>query len=178
MRTAALAAGLCASLAWIAGCGSSAAPPQPAAPRPDAQRFLSVDAPARLVRLTLALGYDGSASSQNIDGATKGALLFSVPTGWQVSIQCANRSLAALYACSLAQAPGAPLPQPSLAYVLHPAQGLARGRSAVFGFMPQIAGRYRAVALVRQSGTWSRSAGMWVVLRISAAGKPQAQWLR
>lgn len=177
MRTAVPAAGICALLCCIAGCGSSGAP-RPAAPRPDARSFLSVDAAARRVRLTLALGYDGSASSQNIDGATKGALLLSAPVGWKVSLECANRALAALYACSLAQAPGAPLPQPSLAYVLHPAQGLAFGRSAVFGFTPQRAGRYRLIALRRQDGAWSRSAGMWVVLRISPAGEPQAQWLR
>jgi hypothetical protein len=175
--TAALAAGLCALPPCIAGCGSSARPPQPS-PRPAAQRFLSVDAPAHRARLILALGYDDSASSQNIDGATKGALLFSVPVGWRVGVQCVNRSLPALYACSLAEAPGAPLAQPSLAYVLHPAQGLALGRSAAFGFTPQAAGRYRLVALTRQSGSWSRSAGMWVVLRVSAGGAPQAQWLR
>jgi hypothetical protein len=175
-RTAALAAGICALLSCIAGCGSSATPKLPT--RPDAQRFLSVDAGARRVRLTLALGYDGNASSQNIDGATKGALLFSVPVGWRVSVECANRSLAALYACSLASAPDAPLPQPGLAYLLHPAQGLVLGRSAVFGFTPRAAGRYRLVALIRSSGSWSRSAGMWVVLRVSPGGTPRVRWLR
>ncbi len=175
---AALATGLLVLMLSVAGCGSSATTPPKPSPRPAAQRFLSVDAPARRVRLTLALGYDGSASSQNIDGATKGALLFSVPVGWRVSIECANRALAALYACSLAGAPGAPLPQPGLAYILHPAQGLALDRSAVFGFTPRVAGRYRLLALIRQSGTWSRSAGMWVVLRVGAGAAPQAQWLR
>jgi hypothetical protein len=176
-QTVALATGLCASLAWIAGCGSSAAPPRPV-PRPDARSFLSVDAAAHRVGLTLSLGYDGSASSQNIDGATKGALLFSVPAGWRVSIECANRALAGLYACSLAGAPGAPLPQPSLAYLLHPAQGLALGHSAVFAFTPHAVGRYRLVALTQQGGSWTRAAGMWVVLRVGAGGAPEAQWLR
>jgi hypothetical protein len=148
------------------------------AARPDAGRFLSVDAAARRVRLTMALGYDGSASSQNIDGATKGALLFSVPVGWRVSIECANRALPARYACSLADAPGAPLAQGGLAYILHPAGGVARGQSATFGFTPRAAGRYRLVALAWLGGRWSRAAGMWLVLRVGAAGTPQAQWLR
>jgi hypothetical protein len=176
-RTAALAAGLCALLPCIAGCGSSAVPRRPS-PRPGAGRFLSVDAAAHRVRLTLALGYDGSAASQNIDGATKGALLFSVPLGWRVGLRCTNRALAARYACSLAGAPGAPLPQPGLAYVLHPAAGLARGEGAAFGFTPRAPGRYRIVALTQQDGRWSRSAGMWVVLSVSASGAPQARWLR
>ncbi len=172
----AVAAGLTVMTVLLAGCGSSASSRRPG--HPDPRRFLSVDAPARTVRLTLALGYDSDASFQNLDGATKGALLFSVPVGWRASIQCANRAPGTRYACALAPAPGAAVVQRGVVYVVHPSDGLATGQAAAFSFLPRSPGRYRMLALSQHAGEWSAVAGMWVVLRVASGGVPQARWLR
>jgi hypothetical protein len=172
----AVAAGATLATALITGCGASGAPGRPG--HPDPLHFLSVEAAAHTVRFTLALGYDREASFQNIDGATKGALLFSVPVGWRLSIQCANRAQATRYACALAGAPGAPVAQRGIVYVAHPPGGLAPGQAASFSLLPKSPGRYRMLALSQSGGEWSAAAGMWVVLRVVSGGVPQARWLR
>jgi Sulfocyanin (SoxE) domain len=160
----------------LAGCGSAAAPAPPS--HPDARRFLSVDAAARTVRLSVVLGYGSEASLQDVDGARKGGLLFSVPVGWRVRFECLNRLLTARYACALAPAPGVSQVQRGVTYVVHPADGLAAGQSATFTFAPIAVSRYRIVGLTRSGSSWVPSTGMWAVLRVSAGGVPQAQWLR
>ncbi len=159
----------------VAGCGSAAAPTP--AGHPDARRFLSVDAAARTVRLSVVLGY-GQAATQNIDGANKGALGFSVPVGWKVRLECASRLATTRYACALAPAPGATKVQRGVTYIVHPAGGLSAAQSTTFGFAPNAASHYRIVGLTRSEGRWMAAAGMWVVLRVSAGGSPQARWLR
>lgn len=169
--SAALLTALC-----LAGCGSAAAPAKSG--HPDPRRFISVDAAARTVRLSLVLGYGSEASTQNLDGATKGALLFSVPVGWRVLFECVNRLASARYACALAPAPGAAEVQRGVSYIVHPATGLAAGQSATFAFTPNAAGRYRIVGLTPSGREWVQAAGMWVVLRVGRGGSPLAQWLR
>lgn len=175
-RAAAVVAVTVAPAFWLTGCGGSSVgtPPKHA----NAASFLSVDSAAKRVRLTLAMAYDRASSSQNIDGAVKGALLFSVPTGWRVSVECANRSKGTHYACALAPAPGVAVGQRGLVYIFHPAAGLAPGAHARFTFVPTSPSRYRMVALIEKSGAFSPAAGMWVVLRVSQGGQPAAQWLR
>lgn len=172
-RRAAAAAATIALCA--AGCGSAAAPV--GAGHPDPRRFISVDGAARTVRLSIVMGY-GQAGTQNLDGATKGALLFSVPVGWKVRFECANRLATALYACALVPAPGLRQVQRGVSYIAHPPGGLAAGRGTSFTFAPTAVSRYRIVGLTRSGGSWVASAGMWTVLRVSAGGSPRAQWLR
>ncbi|HEV7943728.1 MAG TPA: hypothetical protein VGP17_13125 [Solirubrobacteraceae bacterium] len=159
----------------LAGCGSAAAPAP--ASHPDARRFLSVDAAARTVRLSVVLGY-GQTATQNIDGANKGALGFVVPVGWKVLFECVDRLAPARYACALVPAPGTAEAQHGVTYILHPAQGLSAGRSATFAFAPTAPARYRIVGLAHLNGSWVALAGMWVVLRVTAGGVPRAHWLR
>jgi hypothetical protein len=123
------------------------------------------------------LGY-GQAATQNIDGASKGALGFSVPIGWKVVFECVNRLAAARYACALVPAPGTAEAQRGVTYIRHPAQGLSAGQSASFAFSATASAHYRILGLTQSGGSWVASAGMWVVLRVSAGGVPQAHWLR
>jgi hypothetical protein len=158
-----------------AGCGSAAAPVKRS--HPDPRHFLSVDAATRTVRLRLVLGY-GSQATQNIDDASKGALLFSVPVGWKVLFECVNRLTTARYACALAPAPGLAEVQRGVTYIFHPADGLSTGQSTTFAFTPSAPTRYRVVGLTRLGTGWVPPSGMWVVLRVSAGGLPLARWLR
>jgi hypothetical protein len=160
----------------LAGCGSIAAPVGHS--HPDPRRFLSVDAAARTVRIGVVLGYGSKASTQNLDGANKGALLFSVPVGWTVLFECVNRLASTRYGCALAPAPGAAEAQRGVTYVVHPSDGLAAGQSTTFAFRPTAAGRYRIVGVTLSRGEWVPAAGMWAVLRVSQGGLPAAQWLR
>lgn len=136
-----------------------------------------MDAAARTARVSLVLGY-GQAATQNIDGANKGALGFSVPVGWKVHFECVSRLATAAYACALVPAPGAAEVQHGVSYIVHPAGGLSAGQSATFAFAAAAPAHYRIVGLTRQDGSWVASAGMWVVLRVSPGGLPQAHWLR
>ncbi len=161
---------------WLAGCGSSGAPGT--LPRPSAQRFLSVDASARTVRVKVVLGYGHEASMLDVDGARKGGLLFTVPVGWRATFECENRLKTARFACGLAPAPGTAAPQPGVAYVAHPADGMATAQRASFTVTFTRPGRYRIVGLTRARGTWEAAAGMWAVLRVGSGRLPQARWLR
>jgi hypothetical protein len=172
----------------LAGCGGSSGTARPSsAPHPPAQRFLSVDASARAVRVSVVLGYGHEASMLDVDGARKGGLLFTVPVGWRVTFACENRLTTARYACGLAPAPGTAPAQPGLAYVAHPAEGMASAQRASFTVTFTRPGLYRIVGLTRARGAWEAAAGMWAVLRVraggpgvagSAGGAPQARWLR
>lgn len=164
---------------WLAGCGSSGAGGSGgAAPHPPARRFLSVDAAARAVRLSVVLGYGHEASMLDVDGARKGGLLFTVPVGWRATFECENRLKTARFACGLAPAPGTAAPQPGLTYVAHPANGMASAQRASFSVAFTRPGRYRIVGLTQARGAWEAAAGMWAVLRVSSGGTPRARWLR
>lgn len=181
---AALAALVAPAALWLAGCGSSGTGGSGAggsggsAPRPPVRRFLSVDASARAVRVSVVLGYGHEASMLDVDGARKGGLLFTVPVGWRAAFECENRLKTARYACGLAPAPGTAAPQPGVAYVAHPANGMASGQRASFTVTFTRPGRYRIVGLTQARGAWEAAAGMWAVLRVAAGGTPQARWLR
>jgi hypothetical protein len=126
----------------------------------------------------LIAGYDETASGLNINGSVKGALLFSVPAGWRLSVDCVNRSSTAYYSCALARSPGAPSPQQGLLGVLHPTSGLAPGGSASFALPLRAPGLYRLVAVTGAAGSYTIPAGMWALLRVSAGGAPYARWRR
>lgn len=142
--------------------------------RPSAERWLSVDAGTRTATITLIAGYDERANGFNLDGAVKGALLFSAPKGWTVRVRCVNRAADRRYSCVLTRGAGSsPSAAPAL-NVLHPARGLAQGASTTFslGRLPPSLYRLAAVTGERQP------VGMWVVLRVSPSGRPYARWLR
>jgi hypothetical protein len=159
----------------VTACGGSGASPSglAGAGHRDPRRWLAVDAKHRRATIVLISGYDGDAGGFNIDGATKGALLFAVPAGWRVLVRCINLA-SSPYSCALARAPGGtPLPRAVLG-VLHPRQGLPRGASATFHFIASRPAHYRLVAVT--NGV--EPSGMWVVLSVTAGGQPRVRWLR
>lgn len=170
------------------GCGGASVPVHP-----DARRWLSVDTAAQRATITLVAEHDASHNGFNLDGAAKGALLFSVPSGWTVTVRCVNNSSTRRYACVLQPAPGTALarePEPgrrkpapgtaagelfSLLDVPQPPGGLAGGSQHVFSFVPHKPARYRLAALT--GGV--EPSGMWVSLDIAAGGgRPTARWVR
>jgi hypothetical protein len=121
----------------------------------------------------LIAGYDSRAGGFNIDGATKGGLLFAIPVGWTVLVRCINHA-SLPYSCALTRAPGSsPKPRAVLG-VLHPPRGLPRRAGATFGFIAAGPAHYRLVAVT--NGV--EPSGMWVVLSVTAGGRPRVRWLR
>lgn len=163
----------------VAGCGASGGRPPGSARiglsgvRPAAGQWLRFDPASRRAQLTLVLAYNGAAAGLNIDGASKGALLFSVPAGWRVTVRCVNRSTDRPYSCVLGPSPGFRAPPGT--NVLHPAHGLPPGGSTTFAFASQ-PGVYRLGAVT--AGV--EPEGMWVVLQVTAGrmSRPYARWLR
>lgn len=165
-------AAITASTLCVAACGGGS----PSAQRPDARRLLRFDSATRTARIALLIAYGGSASSLNIDGAFKGALLFAVPRGWRIEIECVNRSATTRWFCAVAPAAGRRSRSRAL-HVAHPAGGLSPGARTSFAFSAP-PGLYRMVALTGGERSLLQPAGMWVVLKVSKGGSPYVRWLR
>lgn len=160
---------LIAVLLCLGGCGSAA---EPGTGGPG--QWLRVDAAHRHATITLATSEGPAAGGYNIDGTVKGALLFTVPAGWRVTVRCVNRSSEARYSCAVVPGPASGAPAPRPLGVAHPAGGLAPGGEASFSFTPARTARYRGIAVLGGR----EPAGMWVVVSITRGGAPSAVRLR
>jgi hypothetical protein len=160
--------------AGLAGCGGSKVSQSIALTHFDPSRWLQVSPSSKTATITLQIGFGRAASGLNIDGATKGALLFSVPSGWHVDVRCENLAVERRYSCVLARSPGVAVVDPAIVDVLHPSGGLGHDRSASFDFTAPQATRYRLIAVSKGEA----ATGMWVVLKVAAGGRPYAHWLR
>lgn len=158
----------------IAACGGSSASSEAKLTHFEPSRWLHVEEARKTATITLQLGFGRLASGLNIDGATKGALLFSVPSGWHVNVVCENLIGGRRYSCVLEHAPGAPLLDRGIVDVLHPTGGLADGQASTFEFTAPGATRYRLSAVSERRAVTA----MWVVLKIGSGGRPYARWLR
>lgn len=164
----AVALALTAGSSALVACGGGESGPA----RPDPRRWLSVDVAARHATITLVAVYDGAAGGFNLNGANKGALLFSVPSGWDVTIQCVNNASDRPYGCALARSPSA-----QVAAVPHAARTraeVAPGSRAAFSFTPATPTRYRLVAVTGGQ----QPVGMWLTLRVTPSGLPSVRWVR
>lgn len=154
---------------WALGltaCGGGASAPR----RPDPHRWLSVDVRTRNATIALVPAYDATARSFNLNGANKGALLFTVPRGWRVTVSCRNNASGRRYACALARSPGAPVgPSPTA----HTSE-LAPGAQAAFSFPTGSLTRYRLVAITEGH----QPVGMWVTLAVTRSRTPSVRWVR
>lgn len=171
----------CAAAILLAACGSSKGSTEPSATQrkqrateTDPARWLSYDTASKTAKITLVIGYDEYEGGFNLDGAVKGALLFSVPSGWTVSVRCVNENEKRRYACVLTRAPGLAVVDSAAVNVLHPTDGLGFKEAKVFSFEPPKPTRYRLIAVTKGN----EPTGMWVVLKISDGGRPYARWLR
>lgn len=135
--------------------------------QPDPRQFLHVDPSGRTAVVTLIAGYPATDYAFNYNGYGSGSLVITVPVGWEVTVQCENRSTVP-NSCAIvvgkgdvkALEPGWSTPDP--------VRGLDPGESASFVFTPTAAGSFRIASLV----VGSEASGMWADLEVSAGGQP------
>src|SRR2546425_9295608 len=144
-----------------------------ARPLPSAEmsQSLSFDAANRTVTLTIVANIPGTPNEFNYNGYTNGALVITVPRGWDVTVHC-NGDPAASYAhsCTVVRGPeaktpafpGASLPDPSGTGFV------AAGEKKTFRFMPDapFIGRFACLLIGHES------AGMWATFQVVNAGEP------
>ena len=149
----------------IGACGASAGRSH-LSPR----RWLVFDARTHSATITLVAAYDATAGGFNLNGANKGALLFTVPRGWRVTVHCTNNASGTRYACALARSPGASVDAPPSARTSE----LAPGAEAAFSFPSGSPTRYRLVGITEGH----QPVGMWVTLEVARSGAPSVRWVR
>jgi hypothetical protein len=141
-----------------------------AAPNP--QTFISWNAAAHVVHLTLEAGLGSANNGFNFDGYGRGDLQISVPVGWRVVVSCANRG-GMRHSCAVVKGSLSTVPAFAGATSPAPLQGLAPGRSATFSFTPSRTGTFRIACLV----PGHEQARMWDVLEVTPHGPPSI-WAR
>jgi uncharacterized cupredoxin-like copper-binding protein len=130
-------------------------------------RYLSVDAAAHAVTLTLIGGLGSAGGGLNFNGTVDGRMVVSVPKGWRVTVDFKNEGSLNHSAAIVANArstkpafPGASTPNPTV--------GQATGQSATFSFVASRVGTYRIACLV----PGHEDAGMWAAFRVLPKGLP------
>jgi hypothetical protein len=136
------------------------------------RRWLIFDASKRSATITLVAAYDATAGGFNLNGANKGALLFTAPRGWRVTVRCMNNASGRRYACALARSPGAPVGPPLTATAR--TSELAPGGHAEFSFATGSLTRYRLVAITEGH----QPLGMWVTLDVARSRTPSVRRVR
>ena len=160
------------------GIGASQASPSPlatvaASPLQSSQlsQWLSFDAANKTATFTIVANVPGTPNEFNYNGYTNGALVITVPKGWNVMVHC-NDDRAATYAHSCAVVSGAEsktaafprasLPDPTgSGYV-------SAGESKSFSFMPDapFVGRFACLLIGHEA------AGMWATFQVVNGGEP------
>jgi hypothetical protein len=135
---------------------------------PDPKRFLHADPASKSAVVTLIAGYPVGTYQFNYDGYADGALVVTVPTGWQVTVQCQNRGTVP-NSCAVVRDSKANAPLEPGWSTPDPLKGVQPGSSATFTFTPMSAGRYRIASLVRGS----EASGMWAQLVVTNGGAPR-----
>ena len=132
-------------------------------------KFLTVNAGAKTVTLTLVASYTNSTSGLNYNGFSNGKMVVTVPTGWTVNVQFSNKGplphSAAIVSGASATTPafpGAGLPSSELQ------TGIAAGQTASFSFKTGKPGTYRIACLV----PGHEALGMWDSFVVSSSGSP------
>ena len=172
MRRANLGAGwqALALLATIVLLGLSSCDPLAgtgAGTPPDPATFIHVDAATQTAVVTLIAGHPATDIQFNYDGYGNGSLVLTVPTGWQMTIQCVNHGTVP-NSCAVVADGSATAPlQPGWS-TSDPRRGLDPGQSESFTFTPTAKGSYRIASLV----DGNEASGMWADLEVSADGVP------
>jgi hypothetical protein len=135
--------------------------------QPDPTQFLHVDSSLRTAVVTLIAGYPATDYAFNYNGYGSGSLVITVPVGWQVTVQCENRSTVP-NSCAVVAGKGDVRPLAPGWSTPDPVRGLDPGQSASFVFTPTAAGSYRIASLV----VGSEASGMWADLEVTAGGLP------
>jgi hypothetical protein len=135
--------------------------------QPDPKTFIKAEPALQVVVVTLIAGHPATDNQFNYDGYSDGALVLTVPVGWQVTIQCLNHGTVP-YSCAVVADGNATLPVQSGWSTPNPQRGLDPGQSSGFMFTPSGAGSYRIASLV----DGSEASGMWLDLEVIASGIP------
>ena len=159
LMTAIVAAVVLAACDPIQGSGTGAPP--------DVAKFIHVDDASRSAIVTLIAGYPATDIQFNYDGYGDGSLVLTVPTGWQVTIQCENRGTVP-NSCAVVANASATEPLDPAWSTPNPRAGLQPGESASFAFTPSEPGSYRIASLV----AGSEASGMWARLEVKTSGRP------
>ena len=134
---------------------------------PDPKQYLRVDPSTRTAILTLIAGYPTSQLQFNYNGYGSGALVLTVPIGWQITVQCENRGTVA-NSCAVVSGRDDSKPlQPGWS-TPDPQRGLDPNQSASFVFSPSKVGSYRIASLVGGN----EASGMWLDLEVVQGGQP------
>jgi hypothetical protein len=134
---------------------------------PDPKQYLRVDPAAHTAIVTLIAGYPAGDYQFNYNGYASGALVLSVPVGWQVTVQCENRGTVP-NSCSVVSGRLATGPLEPGWSTPAPQRGLDPNRSASFTFTPSTPGSYRIASLVGGN----EASGMWLDLEVTPGGQP------
>ena len=130
--------------------------------------FMTFDADARRVDLTVIAAFDKSNSGYNFNGAPHGTALLTVPVGWQVRIAFSNRDVIPHSAVAIRQPKVAPLRVPTPAFsgaaTRSFQRGLPPGAEDYFTFVATPAGDY----LISCGATGHLVLGTFLQLRVSA----------
>jgi hypothetical protein len=161
IRLAALAAIVLCALACDPVTGTGSGTP------PDPKTFIHVNSEARSAVVTLIAGYPASDFQFNYDGYGSGALVLTVPVGWEITIQCENRSTVPNSCAVVADHHATKPVQPGWS-TPDPQRGIATGQSASFVFTPAKTGTYRIASLAGGS----EASGMWADLEVTSTGVP------
>ncbi len=156
------------AVALIAGCDPIAGT-GPGTP-PDPKQYLHVDAGARTAIVTLIAGYPAGDYQFNYNGYASGALVLTVPVGWQVTVQCENRGTVP-NSCAVVSDADATEPLRPDWSVPNPQRGLDPGASASFVFTPPAPASLRIASLV----DGSEASGMWCDLEVVPGGVPSLE---
>jgi Sulfocyanin (SoxE). len=143
----------------VTGTGSGAPP--------DPKSYIRVDAATRSAVVTLIAGHPATDIQFNYDGYGSGALVLTVPVGWQVTIQCENHGTVP-NSCAVVANGRVTAPVQADWSTPEPQRGLDPGQSASFVFTPSNPGSYRIASLV----DGNEASGMWADLEVSSGGVP------
>ena len=135
--------------------------------QPDPKTFIKVDTAAQAAVVTLIAGHPATDNQFNYDGYSSGALVLTVPVGWQVTIQCLNHGTVP-NSCAIVADGHATEPVSADWSISNPQRGLDPGQSSSFAFTPTKAGSYRIASLVGGN----EASGMWLDLEVTAGGVP------
>jgi hypothetical protein len=134
---------------------------------PDPKQYLRVDSGARTAIVTLIAGHSASNYEFNYNGYGNGALVLTVPVGWQVTVQCENRATVP-NSCAVVSSAKDTEPLQAGWSTPDPQRGLDPNQSASFVFSPSKTGSYRIASLV----AGSEASGMWLDLEVVEGGTP------
>jgi len=130
---------------------------------PDPAKYIKVDDASRSAIVTLVAAYPATDFQFNYNGYGSGSLVLTVPSGWQVTVQCENRGTVP-NTCSVVRDQNATTP-------IDPAWtsgDLDPGQSGSFEFTPSATGSYRIASLV----DGHEASGMWLDLEVVSSGRP------